>query len=361
MKQVTKTNKLKSFRRFNAITLIAVYVLILVGGIVRSTGSGMGCPDWPKCFGAWTPPTDVAQLPADYKEVYQKKRVRKNKKLAEFLSSIGFEQLANDVEHEGIIAAESVFNKRKTWTEYLNRLTGVLIGIFVFAMLLTAVTLRKIRPRVFYLSVAAFFLVGFLGWTGSLVVSTNLLTWMVSFHMLLALGLVALLIYLRVLVKETIGELKNKALKKGLRSWLVVAIILSLVQIVLGTQVREAVDVVARALGNSVRNEWIGALGLPFYIHRSFSILIVGVHTWLIYVLYKSDEGDEQKLTNYIKFLFSLVVLEICTGIVMAYFAIPAILQPVHLLLASIVFGVQFYLFLQLRNNVLVREKDIIN
>ena len=323
--------------------------------------SGLGCPDWPKCFGEWTPPTDESQLPGDYKEVYQKKRQEKSKKLASFLSAVGLDKLANDVEQEGIATEESDFNKRKTWTEYLNRLSGVLIGIFIFAMLLTSFPLRKARPRIFYLSIAAFLLVAFLGWTGSLVVSTNLLTWMVSFHMLLALGLVALLIYLRAIAKEAGGELKNVKLKKGLRSWLVIAIAMSLIQIVLGTQVREAVDVVARALGESVRNEWVGALGLPFYIHRSFSILIVGVHMWLIYVLYKHDEDNEQKLTNYIKFLFSLVVLEICTGIVMAYFAIPAFLQPVHLLLASVVFGLQFYLFLQLRNRPLVTEKDFID
>ncbi len=361
MKQVIKTKKLQSFRRFNAIALIAVYVLILVGGIVRSTGSGMGCPDWPKCFGEWTPPTNASQLPDNYKEVYQKKRQEKSKKLASFLSAVGLDQLASDVEKEVIAAEESDFNKRKTWTEYLNRLSGMLIGIFIFAMLLTSFPLRKVRPRIFYLSVAAFLLVAFLGWTGSLVVSTNLLTWMVSFHMLLALGLVALLIYLRVIAKEAVGELKNIALKKRLRSWLVVVIVMSLIQIILGTQVREAVDVVARALGDAVRNEWVAALGLPFYIHRSFSILIVGVHMWLIYVLYKNDESGEQKLTNYIKLLFSLVVLEVGTGIVMAYFAIPAILQPIHLLLASVVFGVQFYLFLQLRNKVLVTEKDFIN
>ena len=37
------------FRRIGLITLAAVYFLILVGGVVRASGAGMGCPDWPTC------------------------------------------------------------------------------------------------------------------------------------------------------------------------------------------------------------------------------------------------------------------------------------------------------------------------
>src|SRR5688572_594700 len=115
---------MRSFRRLTISTLIAVYLLILVGGIVRSTGSGMGCPDWPKCFGNWVPPTSVSELPANYKEVYSEYRHKKNIRFAKYLNALGMEETARLLLNDPSVLEENDFNPLKTWIEYGNRVVG---------------------------------------------------------------------------------------------------------------------------------------------------------------------------------------------------------------------------------------------
>ncbi|MFT7018242.1 MAG: cytochrome c oxidase assembly protein subunit 15, partial [Cyclobacteriaceae bacterium] len=121
----------KAKRRFSRVTLIttiAVYFLILVGGIVRNTGSGMGCPDWPKCFGGVVPPTSDVDLPDDYQSYYLEKRLDKTQRLVVLLNRIGLERTAELVENDPYLYEEESFDVTTAWIEYLNRLLGVLIG-----------------------------------------------------------------------------------------------------------------------------------------------------------------------------------------------------------------------------------------
>jgi cytochrome c oxidase assembly protein subunit 15 len=112
---------MRSFRRLSVSTLVAVYVLILVGGIVRSTGAGMGCPDWPKCFGRWVPPTSVSELPADYKRIYAMHREKKNQRFAKYLTTFGMTDTAQNILNDESILLENDFNPVKTWIEYVGR------------------------------------------------------------------------------------------------------------------------------------------------------------------------------------------------------------------------------------------------
>ncbi|MCU0393076.1 MAG: COX15/CtaA family protein [Thermoflexibacter sp.] len=320
---------LNTYRKFGIVTIVAVYLLILVGGIVRSTGAGMGCPDWPKCFGQWIPPTDISQLPLDYKEKFKVQ----GKEIADF-------------------------DTFKTWTEYINRLIGVLIGIFIFITFLLSISFYREDKLVFFLSLFSFLLVGFQGWLGSVVVATNLKPITITLHMILALVIVGLLIYTVTRSYNKVFQIEQITNKVFLNKLFVICMVLMLVQIAMGTQVREAIDHIAASLSYTMRDTWIEKIGLKFYIHRSFSLLILGLHIYLILVLRKNITVNS-KLATWGNVLLGLIVAEIGSGIVMAYWGIPAIMQPVHLLLGSLIIGVQLLIMMMINYDKIVASQGI--
>ena len=349
--------KISSFRRVSFLTVIAVYFLILVGGIVRTTGSGMGCPDWPKCFGSIVPPTSVDQLPDNYQEIYLEKRIAKNERFVATLEKLGFAETADAITNDKSILIEQEFNPLKTWIEYVNRLIGVLIGFFIILTVWKSFPLWKVDKVLPILAVASLILVLFQGWIGSLVVSTNLLHWMITFHMMLAILQVIMLIYL---YHRSGRFLQSKGVKMDVPSkieWLLIAaLFLMIIQIVLGTQVREEIDQISFALGNMLRGEWIGRIGLPFLIHRSYSLILLGVHVLYFFWAFKYTLR-KSSINYWSQLLMILVIIEIATGMGMAYFAIPAFLQPIHLVIGTLIVGIQFLLILQLREQKQFRLK----
>ena len=335
---------MRSFRRLTISTLVAVYVLILVGGVVRSTGSGMGCPDWPKCFGNWVPPTSVDQLPENYKEVYSSYRAKKNEKFARYLRAVGANETANQLLADKSVLQEADFNPTKTWIEYFNRLVGVAIGFLIMAVFFRSIKFWKTNRKITTLAFLTFVLVVFQGWIGSIVVSTNLTAWTITLHMFLALLLVAMLIYLAELSDEQSYSINSPI---GVW-WLLACITVLLVQILLGTHVREAIDYVASF---APREEWISRIMDDFRIHRSFSWIVLILHAGLMLNLSKTTGLKTFPLT-----LILLILGTLLTGVGMGYFAVPAFLQPLHLLFATVSFGLQIMLLLKLSK----REKTAV-
>lgn len=349
MNQSTK-NSINSFRRISLVTVIAVYFLILVGGIVRSTGSGMGCPDWPKCFGSVIPPTNVNQLPKNYQEIYLQKRLAKNERFVATIENLGFKETARQIAEDKSILIEEEFNVTKTWIEYINRLIGVVIGLLILATVWRSLYLKSIDKWIPIHSFVALFLVLFTGWIGSIVVSTNLLPWIITFHMLLALALVSVLIYINYRSSLLlISNEETRSIPSKVRVTLVLAMFLMLIQVVLGTQVREQIDQVSTELGGLLREEWVGRVGINFIIHRSFSLLLLGIHLLYFFWAFKYTKRNSP-VNQWSIFLMFVLVVEIASGVAMAYFGIPAFLQPVHLVLGSIILGIQLVLVLRLKN-----------
>lgn len=305
------------FRRLGMLTICAVYFVILVGGIVRASGAGMGCPDWPTCFGQWVPPTDVSQLPENYQEIYAERGYKNTQ-----------------------------FNPVKTWTEYTNRLVGVTIGFLIFLTAWSSRVYLKADKSIFYLSVSIFFLVGFQGWLGSAVVASNLKPFMITLHMLLALFIVALLIYaIAKSQKEYLTQIDSSQLPTKVKTVLICAMGLTLIQIAMGTQVREAVDFIAHEHKYIDRQYWRDSFPVIFYIHRSFSAVILFTNLWLAWKIYHSlDKNNLILRCSYL--LTGVIITAILAGVSLDRLGFPAVVQPVHLLMANIIFGVQFFIYI---------------
>ncbi|PIK14558.1 COX15/CtaA family protein [Halobacteriovorax sp. JY17] len=302
------------FRKLLSICIFTVFFLILVGGLVRSTGSGLGCPDWPKCFGQYVPPTDISQLPLDYKERFKV---------------------------SGKVIAD--FNPVKTWIEYINRLVGATTGILVFLMALASSSYKSENKSIIYLSWATVFAVGFNGWLGSIVVSTNLKPVIITLHMLAAVVTIFLLLEARVRSDENnfIFHLKKES-GAPLKKLLLFLILLTFGQIILGTQVREDIDHLSR--DGIVRNLWISKLGLEYLIHRSYSILIVVVHVFLFIKVSKLS-NVHSRIIGWTRFTCGIVFVNILSGIALAYGGVPPAVQPVHLLFGLMLACAQYFLF----------------
>ncbi len=326
------------FFKINLITLGSVLVLILVGSIVRSMGAGMGCPDWPKCFGSYVPPTSPDQLPENYLEIFKAERLRKNGRLATMLSKVGYERLSTKILNDLLLQKEQEFDVIKTWIEYINRLVGVLIGFLVFLNMLWAFSFKD-KNWLPIVGVLIFALTGFQGWVGSLVVSTNLLKGFITFHMLLALLIVALLIWMYVYAKE-----KEVVKNKNLFVLTLTAFVLFIPQVILGTEVRHLVD--GLLLDEPNRHYWLDSLTEVFVVHRSYSWIIL-ISSGAIFFLVRKKNIDQLRSAS--QYLLTIVVLTAFLGVIMSTFNFPFWTQPLHLLSATGIFSLLFYLTLRLR------------
>jgi len=336
------------FIKVSQISLILVFLVILAGSFVRMTGSGMGCPDWPKCFGHLIPPTNISQIEWSPKKNYKKGIILKNDgKLIvakkKFISSnkINLSNWDNYTKHN-----YSDFDAKKTWIEFINRLLGLIAGLGTLIMFILSLSFWSEKKIIVFNSLLIIFGMGFQAWLGKLVVDSNLAPYKITFHMLMALLIIILILYSIFLVNKSSKRIFiTDSLIKNL---VLISVLISLFQIVIGTQVREFIDIQYEILGPDKRSEWLTTPNFYFYFHRTFSILILIVNFALLYLV-----KSQNYYSGLIEKIVFVIFLEIIVGITMYYFNFPILSQPIHLLLATILFGLQFYWILHIKKNVI--------
>jgi heme a synthase len=302
--------RVSSFQTLALWTTATTYFLILVGGLVRASGAGLGCPDWPRCFGSWIPPASAAALPS------------------------------------GFDAAQ--FNPTLMWTEYINRLLGVTVGLLIFATLVSAWRHYRRTPRILWPTLAAFLLVGFQGWLGGVVVQQELAAWLVTVHMVVALVIVSLLLYATVYAffADGVAAPAGGTNRRALAGTALALIALTLGQVVLGTQVREGVD---HALDAGVdRAHALGSVGRFDMWHREAAVLVIAataVLAWLTWTRYE----HEAALVRATIITIALVSVQVLLGLSMAYLGLTPPAQVAHLTGSSLLLGAETVVFLLAR------------
>ena len=336
----------KIFPSIAKTALVLVYLVIVAGALVRMTGSGMGCPDWPKCFGYYIPPTDIKELLwTPNHDYFDGQVIIKDEKLLvatkDFKSNEIFvgDNFRQYTKHD-----YAIFNAVETWIEYLNRLVGALAGLIVFVMAVFSIQFWKTDKKITLLSWFSVLLMGFQGWLGARVVYSVLNPVKITIHMIVALIIVGVLIYI---IKKSATIINVFVFDSKFKNIVLVTLFLTFFQIILGTQVRQYVDDMVKVLGYNQMQKVLENPEITFYVHRSFSLLILGLNGFLFFRNRKLQLGF-----NKINFVIACIAAEILTGMAMYYLDFPYTSQPIHLVIASILFGVQFYLMLESQNNL---------
>ena len=314
--------------------MVMTFLVVLAGSVVRMTGSGMGCPDWPKCFGLMIPPTQAEEVTWRAGASYEPGRML----------------IANDtlwVAQEAILAEDfskerdaghwtsydkhsyAIFNPLHTWVEFINRLLGALTGIPAL-LLLTWAFWRGMKARhwkPFIWAMVHLLLLGLVAWLGKKVVDGNLIPFSITIHMV---GAVAILVSLVGMMQSITQHTKDAAVAVlgRTKGWLWIATALALVQLVIGTQVREQIDLLHHA--GVLRSDWLGALPNEWKFHRSGSWLVALIQLVWIYPL-RSVSGPARITAMTI---VGLIAAQMVTGLFFVVADMPKVLQPVHLLLA---------------------------
>ena len=285
----------------------------------------MGCPDWPKCFGLLAPPTCDCDLPPNYMQMFLEKRIQKVNRFANTLEKLGWTEKAAEIRNNQAIYKPEAFNATKAWIEYINRLFGVLAGLFSLVFWLLSIRHFK--------SVFAYATLGFIAlilnaWLGSIVVATNLLPGIVSLHFMLSF--LSMFFFMLAIHRQTPFLLKTGENKWNMH-WNTL-LVLSFLVVFLGTLARE--DVESLSLSGQLEHQGIlnwSAMGWPFAVHRYLPVLLL-FYAFLVWRRQRAALPLQASATGWIGVL---VMVQIILGAININFVLPPVTQVLHIVLGA--------------------------
>jgi heme a synthase len=319
--------KSSTYQRLAVAALLSVLLLIFFGAIVRVSGAGMGCPDWPTCWGLLIPPTSVEQV--DFDRLPVEKFQMKAARMGRDPSSITRESLRRD------------FNPRHVWIEYTNRLFATPVLLLTLATFIASFMQRSLRPHVFWLSFIALFLVLANAWMGARVVFSGISPGVLSTHLALAMLLICVLTYC-IWAGTDLPKKVSMTANIGLtRKAILVLLIAVIAEGIMGSQVREITDSLAKSHLDSPRETWIGELegSFVYVIHRSFSWAILLATAYAFWIAKRNQPGG---VTPSQIAVLTIVFLQMALGLIMAQIHVYSWAQVLHVGLAAILLSLVF-------------------
>ena len=293
---------MKLFRTFSILSTIFTYFLIFIGGLVRVAGAGMGCPDWPQCFGQWIPPTNIEQVPLEFRDQ---------------------------------------FNLVLAWIEYSNRLFGAVVGLTITITLYLGIKYYSKIARIKWTLIFAFLLTLFEGWLGSVLVDTVLNPLTITLHLFFALIIVMLLLY----ATQEAYYLENKEAEKYSRyppkmtKIFVLMAVLLLVEVILGTEIRGGLEIV-RKENPMVDSQFLVHMLGPFkYAHSVLGFFITFLAIYIWYKLVKKSFNPTSLMVNTSAAIIFLILVQIVTGEILVLLDVIPLVQLFHLWIASWIVG----------------------
>ena len=294
---------MNTFRNFSYLSTGLTYLLIFVGGLVRVAGAGMGCPDWPKCFDRWIPPTSLEQLP------------------------------------DHIDPAK--FNIVLAWIEYSNRLFGALVGLVITITTFLAFKYYKHVDRIKWSVLAAFFLTLVEGWLGSVLVDTVLNPITITLHLFLALVIVMLLLYAaqEAYYVENPDSEKMSRYPSNLKWMFGLLAGILLLEVVMGTEIRGGLEMI-RKENPQVESQFLLNMLGPFkYIHTILGFI-----------------NPSKIITQISTAILGLVLTQIIMGELLVFLDVIPLIQLFHMWVASWILGLVMIQYTAWKQSQLAHE-----